>query len=180
MNTTEHLMAHGLEVIAFGRILRQKEEELQPKEGELWEALNTIHMLEKVTNRSVVDESYGEEKIQEYACLESSEPWDGNWIRLYWKENLGRLFTYVSSCSSHEERIVHVYLKPANFLLPSAMVVPPIAGIADFMVKSNLGKQPGGVTKWEDYVKSHIYQPRGLRASTVRKGCSDSGSGSAS
>ncbi|KAL3679573.1 hypothetical protein R1sor_022529 [Riccia sorocarpa] len=53
----------------------------------------------------------------------------------------------------------------AGMLFPTisdmkAMVVPLIAGIADFMVQSNLGKRPGGVTKWEDYVKSQMYQPK--------------------
>ncbi|KAL3697086.1 hypothetical protein R1sor_011162 [Riccia sorocarpa] len=88
----------------------------------------------EVTNRSVVDESYGEEKIQGDACmyvvleygeidlagilskkrkemLESSEPLDDNWIRFYWKHML------VAVKTIHDERIVHADLKPANFLL---------------------------------------------------------------
>ncbi|KAL2643971.1 hypothetical protein R1flu_011558 [Riccia fluitans] len=88
----------------------------------------------EVTNRNVVDENYGEEKIQEDACiyvvlefgeidlagilnkkrkemLESSEPLDDNWIRFYWKHML------VAVKTIHEERIVHADLKPANFLL---------------------------------------------------------------
>ncbi|OAE35301.1 hypothetical protein AXG93_392s1500 [Marchantia polymorpha subsp. ruderalis] len=53
----------------------------------------------------------------------------------------------------------------SGMLFPSisdmkGMVVPLIAGIADFMVKSNLGKRPGGVSKWEDHVKAQMYQPK--------------------
>ncbi|KAG6554330.1 hypothetical protein Mapa_004246 [Marchantia paleacea] len=88
----------------------------------------------EVTDGFVVEETYGDEKIQEDVCiymvlefgeidlagilskrrkemLESNEPLDDNWIRFYWKHMLSAVKTI------HDERIVHADLKPANFLL---------------------------------------------------------------
>ncbi|BBN02271.1 serine/threonine-protein kinase TTK/MPS1 [Marchantia polymorpha subsp. ruderalis] len=88
----------------------------------------------EVTDGFVVEETCGDEKIQEDVCiymvlefgeidlagilskrrkemLESNEPLDDNWIRFYWKHMLSAVKTI------HDERIVHADLKPANFLL---------------------------------------------------------------
>ncbi|CAM6091174.1 unnamed protein product [Calypogeia fissa] len=40
------------------------------------------------------------------------------------------------------------------------LVVPLIAGIAEFMVSSGLGTKPEGVTAWEPYIKSQTYVPK--------------------
>lgn len=40
------------------------------------------------------------------------------------------------------------------------LVVPLIAGIAEHIVSSKLGKKPAAATNWNEYVKSQMYKPK--------------------
>jgi hypothetical protein len=45
-----------------------------------------------------------------------------------------------------------------NFI--QTLVVPLIAGIAEYMVSANLGTKAEEVTSWEPYIKSKMYNPK--------------------